>query len=331
MRSLPKIDNFLKLIETTSLPVVLVVHDQADLDAIGSAIAIREIIAKINSKLEISTLKVKLNILAKNLLKYLEYDLNFIEYSQIPPNMILIYIDCQSTRDPVINSHESIVFDHHIDSNLLETEYNYISPEFTSTAELIATFFYKYNMKINSDVATSLLSGIIFDTRRFMRSDSDVFDLVSKLTKIKNLNYSEVVSICSGYPSYSERIACIKAAQRIQRREINGLTIVLSHVSSYEASAARKLLYIGGEMVFVVSSTNQGTRISFRSTNNFYTKTEISLGKDIIPYFIKSFGGDGGGHNCAAGYNSREKLEIKELKRSFLKILDELMLLKTID
>ena len=98
--------------------------------------------------------------------------------------------------------------------------------------------------------------------------------------------------------------------------------IAFSFVSSYEASAARSLMQLGADVAIVIMKNKDETRISFRTTSEFIQKTTISLAKDIIPIFISNFGGNGGGHDGACGYNSSKLLDIKEVK-FFLKELFE--------
>lgn len=101
----------------------------------------------------------------------------------------------------------------------------------------------------------------------------------------------------------SERIARLKAAQRMTLHEVEGWLIAASHVSSHQASAARGLLGLGADVAVVAGGTWEDVRVSIRSTERFHGETSIHLGRDIAQPLAEKLQGSGGGHATSAGLN----------------------------
>jgi nanoRNase/pAp phosphatase (c-di-AMP/oligoRNAs hydrolase) len=206
-----------------------------------------------------------------------------------------------------------IVIDHHVkQEKLARLLFDFRFESSTSTAEIIARLYKRSNVPLIKISVQSIIAGIVFDTRRFLFANTHLFKLVNYLLYEFPEVYDEILALFTSTKSRAERIACIKAAQRIKRLEVQKIQILISHVSSFEAAAARSLILLGGDVVIVVSYQGSRSRISLRSTTDFFKTTNISLGKDLIPKLINKYGGTGGGHDGAAGYNLDRKINLKE-------------------
>ncbi len=287
--------------------VILSMHPQADPDAVGSAIGLTNLIRFLNPKLSIRTLKPKLSALSQKLLVITDFKFDPIEMEEVLSPFLLICLDHNLIDSRFMTPETKIVIlDHHIQTDLeVEISHDFRLDSFMATAEIIASLYYQANIPFDSQITKGLLAGILFDSRRFLYADRELFDCVNFLLRDNPNIYSEVMKLFSSFRTDSEKMACIKAAQRMKRFHINNTILLISHVSSYEAAAARSLINIGGDVAIVIANRKQETRISFRTSPSFPKETGISLGKDIIPSLIKQFGGSGGGHDGAAGYNSK--------------------------
>ncbi|MCX8175803.1 MAG: DHH family phosphoesterase, partial [Candidatus Bathyarchaeota archaeon] len=107
----------------------------------------------------------------------------------------------------------------------------------------------------------------------------------------------------------SEKIARLKALQRLQIFEVKGWIVGCTHVSSYQASTARTLIGLGCDVAIVGGEKKEEVRVSLRSTRNFQEKTGIHLGRDVAFYVGEKFLGMGGGHSTSAGLNVSGKLQ----------------------
>ncbi len=323
MRLIPSYSNFFDHLRKYQGLVILVMHSQADPDAVGSTIALTHLIRVTNPNLTIRTLEPDLSTLGQKLLDITNFQLNAININQVRPPFLCIFLDT-SFIDPKLISpkNEFIIIDHHVSiASDAELAFNFQFEKFRATAEIIASLYYHAKISLTPQTIKGLLAGIIFDSRRFMYADRELFKCVNFLLQDKSDVYLETMKLFSSSRSYSEKLACIRAAQRMKRYQINNKILLFSNVGSFEAAAARSLIFLGGDVAIVIANRKQETRISFRTTPDFSKDTGISLGRDIIPLLIEQFGGTGGGHDNAAGYNS-PLLEIGTVKKHLIQLFE---------
>jgi nanoRNase/pAp phosphatase (c-di-AMP/oligoRNAs hydrolase) len=107
----------------------------------------------------------------------------------------------------------------------------------------------------------------------------------------------------------SERLARVKACRRAKIVKMNNWIIAFSHVSAFQASAARALVDLGAHAAAVAGEREDKVEISFRCTREFVKEAGIHLGKDIAKPVGELLQGMGGGHAAAAGANGVGKVE----------------------
>jgi hypothetical protein len=95
---------------------------------------------------------------------------------------------------------------------------------------------------------------------------------------------------------------------------MNEWLIALSHVSAYQASAARALIRLGAHMAVVVGKRGDKLQVSLRACRDFYEKTGIHLGRDVARPLGAYLHGMGGGHSTSAGANGAGEVNLA-LKR----------------
>ncbi len=324
MRSIPLGEEFVEFIKNYKGTVVLVMHFQADLDAVGSTIAMIHLISKLNQNLVIRVLEPNLSQLSQKMMTLSSYQFNHIKMKEIDFPALIILLDLNQIENGLISSKNSyIIIDHHIPIDLaVHLTYDFRLQNFRSTTEIITCLYHQASVPLTLEIARSLIAGIIFDTRRFLYSDLKLFECISYLLSSNPDAYLEAQILITSSKSISERIACLKAAQRMKRMQINDTIIVISQVSSYEAAAARSLVFLGSDIAIVIANRKTETRISLRMSSEFQEKTDLSLGKDIVPALIAKFGGSGGGHDAAAGYNTGI-IEIDVIKTFFYRYFEE--------
>jgi nanoRNase/pAp phosphatase (c-di-AMP/oligoRNAs hydrolase) len=122
---------------------------------------------------------------------------------------------------------------------------------------------------------------------------------------------------------FSERVARMKACRRAKLIKIENWIIALSHVSAYQASAARALVDLGAHLAAVAGQKNEKIEISLRCTREFNQVTGIHLGRDIAKPLGEYLQGMGGGHATAAGVNGTGYIE-KGLKRCLRLVKEKL-------
>ncbi|MGD2200160.1 MAG: DHH family phosphoesterase [Candidatus Bathyarchaeota archaeon] len=212
--------------------------------------------------------------------------------------------------DAVRNSSTQLVFiDHHKPHReVLEiASLLFVDESATSTCELVHYLYEGYGIIPSPPVAKALLLGITYDSRHFSIATPRTLNAASTLLEIDG-SLGDILSMLFRDRDRSEKIARLKAAQRMQLHYIDDWTIVTSHLSSFQASAARSMISLGAD-VSIVCSCKKGKLIaSLRSSDRFYRGTSVHLG-EIAQILGSEFSGSGSGHPTAAGVNCEGDLQ----------------------
>jgi phosphoesterase RecJ-like protein len=301
--------------------VLLLCHHNADPDAVCSAYAFQSLLAKCrpNMTVEIGTGQ-GLSRLSKHLLKHISVTVNL--RPDVEKADAIVLLDTNTIQqlgqlaDRVMKTGAPIiVIDHHASHPQTEqmAKLCITNEESSSTCEMIYHFYKQLNLKPDLNEAKALFLGITFDTRHFVLAGSPTFKTISELSDI-GVNPQEELSSLSLPMDFSERVARVKACRRARLIKMGNWIIALSHVSAYQASAARALVDLGAHMAAVAGQKNEKVEISLRCTRDFNQETGIHLGRDIAKPLGEFLQGMGGGHATAAGVNGTGEAE-KGLKR----------------
>jgi len=303
--------NFIEILNSLSPKrVALLCHRNADPDSFGSAYALRELLTKVYADIDVLIVAPEgLNSSSRRLLKHID-SVNVLE--NIEGNVdVLIMVDAISfiqlgyLSDFVKSSSIPLmVIDHHepLKETIERALYVASNTNVSSTAEIVTHFFKELHLNISKSSALALLTAILSDSKRFLIASIETFKNVCFLME-NGGDYGLALSIISEPMDISERIARLKGAQRLKLFRWGKWLIVFSNVSSFEASLARALIDLGGDLAIVVGGEGDDVRVSARSTEAFYKETGFHLGRDLMIPLGEFIGGTGGGHSTAAGAN----------------------------
>jgi nanoRNase/pAp phosphatase (c-di-AMP/oligoRNAs hydrolase) len=217
-----------------------------------------------------------------------------------------------------------IVIDHH--ASHPETErlatLSVADENASSTCEIVYRLFKEADVKPTLEEAKALFLGIAFDTRHFVLASSATFKAVADLIDV-GVKPEETLSLLSLPMDPSERTARLKASKRTKLLKINNWLIAFSHVSAYQASAARALIALGAHVAVVAGQHNEKIQISMRASRDFYEKTSVHLGRDVAKPLGEYLHGMGGGHSVSAGVNGVGDVEAS-LKRCLIILKERL-------
>jgi nanoRNase/pAp phosphatase (c-di-AMP/oligoRNAs hydrolase) len=301
--------------------VLLLCHHNADPDAVCSAYAFQSLLAKCmpNVTAEIGAGQ-GISRLSKHILKNIPIVVNLQPDVEKADAIVLLDTNTiqqlghlaeklAETKAPII------VIDHHVAHPQTEqiAKLCITNEEASSTCEMVYGFYKQLNMKPGLNEAKALFLGITFDTRHFVLANSSTFKTISELSDI-GVNPQEELSALALPMDFSERVARMKACRRAKLIKRGNWIIALSHVSAYQASAARALVDLGAHMAAVAGQKNEKVEISLRCTRDFNQVTGIHLGRDIAKPLGEYLQGMGGGHATAAGVNGTGSVD-KGLKR----------------
>jgi len=310
--------------------ILLLCHHNADPDAICSAYAFQGLLAKVrpNVTAEIGAGQ-GISRLSKHILKHIHITVN------LQPNVekadAIVLLDTNTTQqlgqlsERVTKTKAPIiVIDHHAAHPETEriAKLCITDEEASSTCEIVYNFYRQVNTKPGLNEAKALFLGITFDTRHFVLAKTSTFKTISELSDI-GVNPQEELSSLALPMDFSERVARMKACRRAKLIKVENWIIALSHVSAYQASAARALVDLGAHMAAVAGQKNEKIEISLRCNRDFNQVTGIHLGRDIAKPLGEYLQGMGGGHATAAGVNGTGYIE-KGLKRCLRLVKEKL-------
>ncbi len=306
-----------ELVSRISEPnICLVTHKNADPDAVSSAIALYFMLKQLlppdrNIHLcfpqDVSTVSRRLLEVAETCIgTRITYErectrINIGNYSLIvldTANPTQLNCFGKYLEDPS----NVIVIDHHRTGTLKDRATLYIGGEdYSSTAEIVTYVIQPILTEGVSGsvetgcIATLLMSGIIYDTRRFLKAGPYTFYAMSILQRAGG-DYASALSLLEKEADKSQRMAVLKACQRLILEETCGFLVAGTHVGSFESAVARTLVNIGADVAIVLSDKKDYTRIALRSRDGTIDVSEFAS------WLSSKFGGigSGGGHFSSA-------------------------------
>jgi nanoRNase/pAp phosphatase (c-di-AMP/oligoRNAs hydrolase) len=294
----------------------LLCHHNADPDAICSAYAFTNLLKQTRPTIETEIGAAHgISRLSKHILQHVPIDVK--ESPSVERADVILLFDTNTIQQlnglaEAIKKRNTpiIVIDHHAvhpDTQLM-AKLCITDENSSSTCEIIYKFYKETNTRLGENEARALFLGIAFDTRHFVLANSSTLKTVAELVDL-GVDAQEILPLLSLPMDFSERVARLKACRRAKLFKINEWVVALSHVSAYQASAARALIELGADVTAVAGQEAQNIEISLRATTEFSKKTGIHLGKDIAKPLGEYIHGMGGGHSTAAGANGTGDVE----------------------
>ena len=308
--------------------IVLLCHHNADPDAICSAYAFASLLKQTRPQTEVEIGAAQgISRLSKHLLKFLPIDVKMQPSVEKADAIVLLDTNTIQQLDGLADKIRKskapvIVIDHHAahpETKQLAT-ICVTSEESSSTCEIVYSLYKEANQPLGANEAKALFLGIAFDTRHFVLANSSTLKNIAALIDA-GVNAQETLFLLSLPMNFSERVARLKACRRAKLFKVGEWIVALSHVSAYQASAARALIELGAHVAVVAGQKDESIEISMRANLEFHNKTDIHLGRDIAKPLGEYLNGMGGGHATAAGVNGTGDIETG-LKRS-LRLLKE--------
>lgn len=175
--------------------VFIMGHSNLDLDAIGSSLALYEIYTNKNKKCFLIIEEENHELSVDKIIKSLAKDVHILKSKEaenkITESSLLIVVDTNNktilqNNDIVEKFNNIIVIDHHEETeNSIIGSLKIIDNSFSSASEMIARFMYEKNLKVNKEIASYLLGGIVLDTNNFvLKTSSNTYLMAYFLTTL---------------------------------------------------------------------------------------------------------------------------------------------------
>ncbi|MDO9628401.1 MAG: 50S ribosomal protein L9 [Acholeplasmataceae bacterium] len=306
-------------------------HNQADLDAFGSMIAVYHM-AKVSkkpvrivideAKLDNTVIKVY-DLLKEKMPSFTENVVTSeVAVTEVNDDSLLIVVDSQSPK--IVMSQELlkkvnklIVIDHHrVGEDTFDAIFSFIEPYASSTIELVMELLNFYNMeeeiKITPFEATIMYGGLVVDTNNFSyRTGSRTFEVASKLkdlgadiTDVKLwlrrdlMRTLEINKLLGNVEIFLDRFAFAVTSDIYDDR------ILLAQV-------AESLLQINGiDAAFMISRMgNDKVGVSARS----YQQVNVQI-------LMEAFGGGGHLNSAAAQIENQSITEVYNQLKTYLEL-----------
>jgi nanoRNase/pAp phosphatase (c-di-AMP/oligoRNAs hydrolase) len=290
---------------TANGAVPVITGRNGDMDTIGSAIALA------SSHPNLMACGLHLGKLANRLCTELNAPFRKLTKSPTWPTKMggIIIVDAASEAQTGLSLPHGIpicVIDHH---DTCEWNFAEHDLEFRNNARATTQIIFEYLNNhspeaLSDEVRKLLLAGLITDTGRFKHADRDALKCASEILEGANFEYQEFVEhIQTEEINSSERGAILKALSRCQSTECGKWNLIHTHAGIHEGKVAGLLIQAGAEIALVSRYRDGETRLTARATR-FSTKHGIHLG-EMMKDLSEKMGGEGGGHDGAAGWSGK--------------------------
>lgn len=319
-------NKLLNLNKIKNKKILLLTHDNADLDAFCSATMFHLFLKKnkINSSIAVPShineqtlsfaINEKISFIVNPNLDFFDFIFifDFNDYEQLG-KLRSKFSKLQKER-----KFDVFAIDHH-EKEKRSIANGFICPNAFSTTEIL---FDKLNNSFSKKMFFYCAIGILEDTGRFLVSSKELFEKMFVCLKNSKKTYSEVYAFARHIIPEGEKIAFLKAASRAQIKKINGFVVIFSNLNFYQGAAATKLLEFGANVSLVYGDDKTGlTKLSLRAETSFKDKFNFDLMKDVLLPLNKLIGGEVGGHSGAAQWSG--KIDKKVLIKEITKIIEK--------
>ncbi|NVM18988.1 MAG: DHH family phosphoesterase [Candidatus Lokiarchaeota archaeon] len=311
-----KKDDLLKYLKGKNL--LITSHDLVDLDGFISGLSLKFFFENFFSNKNINLIFSELSKHTKSFLKkfsqkFPNFDLSFHTNKEFLNADVVIIVDSNNLDQiKLFNDNDLnipyIFIDHHLN---LHKKYpnnisslNLIFDNYSSTSEMVLEFFVDYDIKLPIPYKYLLVSAILTDSGFLSYGSTETIQNLNTILQ-GQVEIQDVLPLLEREKDVSEKIARIKALQRVNLIRINDWLIGVSHLSSFSASAASLLIKVGFDIGIVVSEDKSDYRITTRAKKQVCLKTGLHLGKIISEIYNVN----GGGHDGAATLNGKNDVE----------------------
>ena len=302
--------------DTKASFVLLLCHRSADADAICSAYALQGLLKRFlpDVVFEIGCPQ-GVNKPAKQLFEHMPIAVNLKPNIESAETIVLLDMNTVEQLDEIADvikksSAPKIIIDHHAPNaeSMQICKVCIVDEKAAANCELVYRLFSQAEVEPNLNEAKALFVGIAFDTRHFALANSSTFEILAKLVAT-GIDVQPTLALFAQPIELSERVAKLKACKRAKIVKVEGWIIALSHVSAYQASAAKALVDLGAHMAAVAGKKNGKVELSLRCTRQFNELAGVHLGVDIATPLGEFLGGVGGGHAMASGVSGKGEIQ----------------------
>ena len=293
----------------------IIMHHNADPDAIGSAVGLALLLKKQGLCVIVSA-PLGISRQGRRVLEKFPFHVR----DEVEKSPSLVFIVDSSSSEQICElafrtNPKIILIDHHQRGNLAkDADLTFVDTDAHSCAILVYRMIVCLGIPVVSDAAPFILCGVVADTAFLRIAAKDDIDAVDELLNYVEL--SEIFDALSVKEDISERIAKLKVMRRVELYRIRDLIIAFSRAGSFESRAAAQIIRVGADVAVVFNVKKDEIRISARVRK--YLSSDIDLVK-ILKKAEPLIDGSVGGHAGAASANGRNPNRVNEVRKIILK------------
>ena len=275
---------------------VILIHGNADMDALGSAYAIRCVFpgADIFAPSGIDRIA---KIVSEKL------DIPVLDDADLSAYDCVVVVDTSSPdllqKEDLTVPPGSLVIDHHAETGKWVGMDYHCDDSRTSCCEIIYELIRGAGLELPRTAGLALLGGMLTDGGHFQYADVRCMRDFADIMETCGIPMDEAMLLVRAPMNMSERQAALKAAGRSRFERVGDMIVAVSYSTSFESAACRALLASGADVAFVGSQREDQFRVSGRATQEMVRrglKLDALMGELSGETFT-----DGGGHGGAAG------------------------------
>ena len=276
---------------------VILVHGNADMDAIGSAYALSLACGDATIYAPNGIDRVAKMVADK-------MDIPIHEKADLSQFERVIVVDT-SSPEQLSNGTEmdfpddTIVIDHHVPSGKWNEEYTLCDTTKVACTQIILRIIKASGKTITKEIGLALIGGMITDGGHFQFSTSELLRDFADVMDEAGIDMDEAFALTKSEIGMSERIAMMKCVERSRFERVGDMIVAVAIGGSFEASGCRALLTSGADVAFVASQRDDSFRLSARTTQDIMRRG-LHLG-EILKGLGTETCTEGGGHGGAAG------------------------------
>lgn len=287
----------------TNGPVAVVTGKNGDMDTVGSAIALAA------AHPNMMACGLHLGRLARQMVEHHQAPFRQLkpEHTAWPSTLSAVVVVDAAAQDQtglVLPSVPRCVIDHHATDawDLGENDLA-IKWDVRSTTEVIARYLERHApTSMSPPVCEFLLAGLVTDTARFRHADASSLSTAGMLIERGGIDYQAFLQrIEDNSPTPSERGALLRGLQRAESTEAGPWTVLRTSAGTLEGRVASLLNGLGADAVVVTRHRHGQTRLTVRAPRSSVL-AGLHMGA-IMEQLAETLGGEGGGHDGAAGWS----------------------------
>lgn len=275
---------------------IVLVHGNADVDAIGSAFAIAkafppaDIYAPNGVDRVAKMVCEKLSVPVKEACDIAAYEKVVVVDTSSPE---------QLQKDGLVVPEGAVIIDHHAPTGRWPEERFVCDDTRTSCCEIAMEIADGARKDYGRDAALCLLGGMLTDSGHFQFADARMMRAFADLMERYGIPMDEALALTRAPVSMNEKVAAMRGVGRSRFERIGDMIVAVSTVSSFEAACCRALLLSGADVAYVGSQREGEFRVSGRATQDA-VRRGVRL-DEIMGSLSRETYTDGGGHGGAAG------------------------------